>query len=168
MNTTVENRFYDFLDNEDLDYFIVFVNDYLISSFKNSEPIPKINTEQIENLSNVLRRSTQKISDVYLYKTFESKIAFIFYTIIKNHYLENGNKRMASMIICLITGIWAYDEEVRKDFSFVFDKIAQMAIYIAESKPEDKDIVLENIELSIIDILKSFTNYVETLETQDK
>ena len=72
------------------------------------------------------------------------------------------------MIICLIAGIWAYDEEVRKDFSFVFDKIAQMAIYIAESKPEDKDIVLENIELSIIDILKSFTDYVETLKTQDK
>jgi death-on-curing family protein len=47
-----------------------------------------------------------------LYLGFIKKSAILFYLLIKNHYLENGNKRMACFTLSFFCEINGYDFDI--------------------------------------------------------
>jgi prophage maintenance system killer protein len=62
---------------------------------KNGEPIPNIDAEGIEKVKSSLLTPFQTYDGRLLYKTFNKKATALFYFLVKNHCLQNGNKRMA-------------------------------------------------------------------------
>jgi death-on-curing family protein len=62
---------------------------------KKGEPIPDIGKDGIGKIESSLATPFQSYDGRYLYKTFNKKATALFYFLIKNHCLQNGNKRMA-------------------------------------------------------------------------
>ena len=66
---------------------------------KHGEPIPDIGNEGIGKIESCLHTPFQTYGGKYLYKTFNKKATALFYFLIKNHCLQNGNKRMAILTL---------------------------------------------------------------------
>ena len=65
----------------------------------NAEPIPELNQANIPKIETALNQPFQTFDGVDLYKGFVHKAACLFYLIINNHVMNNGNKRMACMTL---------------------------------------------------------------------
>lgn len=137
----------DLIINSDLREVVLESNQSLIKLYSKLEPVPHITEVQVKNISDVIFRSTSSHFGEEQYPTDESKLAFIFYSIIKGHFLENANKRTASdiFILFLYGSIYSRNTEL-KVFDEIFEETAQKAIEIAESKPEDKNQVISDLE----------------------
>jgi len=61
----------------------------------NHEPIPRMFSYHETNVKSCLEVPFQTFGGKHLYKGFNSKAAILFYVLLKNHPLQNGNKRMA-------------------------------------------------------------------------
>jgi len=70
----------------------------LYSKFNSQEPIPVYTEKEIDELFNCI----QRIYQGYL-PTVEERIATALFNITKNHYLSNGNKRMAIIVACTLS-----------------------------------------------------------------
>jgi len=69
------------------------------------EPIP--DNYDINKVKSCLELPFQTVFGRYCYKGFIEKASILFYLFCKNHCLENGNKRMAVLILayfCFING----------------------------------------------------------------
>jgi prophage maintenance system killer protein len=66
---------------------------------KNGEPIPDIGQDGIGKVESSLKTPFQSYGGRYLYKGFNKKASALFYFLIKNHCLQNGNKRMAILTL---------------------------------------------------------------------
>ena len=62
---------------------------------EHGEPIPDLRNDSKDKIVSCLRTPFQTWSGNQLYKTFNKKAAALFYFLIKNHCLQNGNKRLA-------------------------------------------------------------------------
>ena len=109
------------------------------SHLAKNEPIPEITNEGIERLESCLATPFQTFLDFDLYRGFNNKAAMLLYLLIKNHPLQNGNKRMA-----LLTFAYMFKKN-RKKFPFSSNELYLLAKSIANSK--DKDKAIEEIEL---------------------
>ena len=58
---------------------------------------------------------------------------------IKNHPFENGNKRIAVMTLIVFLAI------NDKWLTVGRDNLYKIAVYVAESKPNTKDVIVENL-----------------------
>jgi death-on-curing protein len=63
------------------------------------EPIPALSPDNRERLISCLQTPFQTFDGHYLYSGFLGKAAILFYLLIKNHPLQNGNKRMAILTL---------------------------------------------------------------------
>ena len=63
----------------------------------------------------------------------------LFYLMIKNHPFENGNKRIAVMTLIVFLAI------NDKWLTVGRDNLYKIAVYVAESKPNTKDVIVENL-----------------------
>lgn len=98
--------FRDFIENKKLVLdTIISLNNELVERYKNFEPIEKISTNEIQDIHDVILRSDNKNFGIYNYESLNLKFAFIFYTIIKHHYLVNGNKRTAAQIFMFLLSV---------------------------------------------------------------
>jgi prophage maintenance system killer protein len=66
---------------------------------QSGEPIPDIGIGGREKIESSLQTPFQTFAGKSLYLGFYNKAAILFYFLVKNHCLQNGNKRMA--ILCL-------------------------------------------------------------------
>lgn len=107
------------------------------------EPIPDFSTR----FPNVLERCLANIRQTYgkkeLYSTLEDKSSILFYTLIKDHPFQNGNKRLAVMSILLFLF------ENNKWLEVEPKKLYKMAVLVAKSSPEDKDLIVEYLKFFI-------------------
>lgn len=149
MNTTQEkSKLHKFILDVDLVNLVKISNESLIKIYKYLEPVPVFSKGQIDNIVDVIKRSTSSHFGVEQYPTDENKLVFIFYTIIKGHFLENANKRTASDIFMLF--LYGSVDKRNTDltvFDDVFEGAAEYAIKIAESKPEEKDKIIKEVEI---------------------
>lgn len=151
MNTTQRNnKIKDFILNADLDLLIKESNQALIKIYLNVEPVPIFTEKQVKNIVDTIRRSISEYYGNEQYPEYFNKLSFIFYSIIKGHFLENGNKRTASDIFVFFLYLIEEDLFNREKFGLIFSQTAEMAIKIAESKPEQKDEIISNLENWII------------------
>jgi death-on-curing protein len=79
---------------EDFEYLCFNLARELMSQL---EPIPDYNTHNIALLDSALAAPRQTFSGKFLYPTLAKQGAILFYSLIKNHPFENGNKRIAVM-----------------------------------------------------------------------
>ena len=89
----------------------------------------------------------QEGRDAEFYPKLAAKAAHLFYFVIKNHYFVDGNKRIAAMLMLwfmdrndmLATGeeggAWDY-------LLLTYNVVYVFAIFVAKSKPEDKEVVV--------------------------
>ncbi len=97
-------------------------------------------------------RIDQVVNNIYqtwdskeLYESVEDKAAHMFYFLVKDHIFLDGNKRIASFLFIwfidmnnlLVTGV--------TNRTIPYHLIYTLAIYVAESKPQDKDVIVNLI-----------------------
>ncbi|HJP95976.1 MAG TPA: type II toxin-antitoxin system death-on-curing family toxin [Candidatus Saccharimonadales bacterium] len=102
-----------------------------------SEPIPPFHTRHAGKLESCLAEPFQTFDGKFLHRTFAERAAKLFYLITKNHCFENGNKRMA----VTLTLVFFYTN--KRWIHATPEELYLIACKVAESKPQDKDIVHE-------------------------
>jgi len=115
------------------------------------EPIPDYNTRDNALLESALGVPRHTFDDKLLYPTLEDQAAALFYSLIKNHAFQNGNKRIAVIalfVFLAFNGQWP---------SMSPDNLYQLAITVSESDPKTRDTVLSVIRNALRDNLIPFT-----------
>ncbi len=111
------------------------------------EPIPDFSTRFPEVLERCLATPRQTFGRRDLYANLLDKAAILFYTLIKDHPFQNGNKRVAIMTLFYflhINGKW-----VVVDTMILY----RFARWVAESDPTVKDAVIDAITKFLSDNL---------------
>jgi len=104
------------------------------------EPIPPFDTRSPGKLESCLLEPFQTYDGKILRYHFKSRAALLFYLIAKNHCFSNGNKRMAvtlTMVFCYVNNRW---------MNIHPKALYKIANDVAESKPEERKVVLETLE----------------------
>jgi len=104
------------------------------------EPIPDYSTRNNSLLESALGTPSQTFGGKLLYPTLIKQAVILFYSLIKNHPFQNGNKRIAVMSMLTFLAL------NRKWFSATPEKLYRIACLVAESKPKDKDIIIGELE----------------------
>lgn len=60
-----------------------------------NEPIPEMSSESKNKIEYILNAPFQRVFGKLVYWGFYKKASILFYLMVKNHALANGNKRMA-------------------------------------------------------------------------
>jgi death-on-curing family protein len=115
-----------------------YVASQMAEEFPDS-PSPEFDQRFKGILESCLAQPFQSIKGKELYPSFIDKAAMLFYLLIKNHPFEDGNKRMAVMILNSFLIINGYFLHAKKS------ELYDLAIKTAESKTRSKDRVLANI-----------------------
>jgi death-on-curing protein len=128
---------------------IATIYSVLFDRFKEiGEPIPpfdQVNKKEIENL--VVIPQTKHFG-VDQYPTLESKAAILFYKINKGHIFPNGNKRISLACLFIFLASNGYELAITED------EATQKALEIAQSNPQDFQMVKEQLESWIHKCLK--------------
>lgn len=110
-----------------------------------NEPIPDLNKSNISFVTSCLNSPFHTAYGIPIYKTFIQKAAILFYLLIKNHPLQNGNKRMA------VVTIEYFCEINNKSLNIDNTKFFQLALFTANSN--DKSFCIKTIELFLKDYI---------------
>ena len=125
----------------DLDLMRDLCHVFAVAHFnKKDDPIAPFETCNMGLLDSALNSSRQTFGGVDLYKSLEEKAAILYYSLVKNHAFQNGNKRIATATLLIfldINGFWL-------DVSPV--ELADWTIKVAVSIHKD-EIIFEIIEL---------------------
>jgi len=105
--------------------------------------------EKDKSLDSSLSAVFQTFDGRELYPSFEEKAAHLLYFVVKNHSFIDGNKRIAAALF-----LWFLEKNAmlqREDGTkrIADNAIVAMTLLIAESKPEEKSIII-NIVVNLI------------------
>jgi death-on-curing protein len=104
------------------------------------EPIPDFSTRNPGSLESCLATGFQTYAKRDLYPTLFGKAAITFYLMIKDHPLQNGNKRIA--LTTLLVFLYLNNKWLRA----TNDEIYQLAVWVAASPPKFKKHVISAIK----------------------
>lgn len=104
------------------------------------EPIPSYNDNSASEIKYLLNNPFNVAFGKVLYWGFYKKASILFYTMIKNHPLANGNKRMACYCLAFF-----YEKNNRR-FNIPEGKLYEMAHYVTNSHRDDFNEVLVHIK----------------------
>jgi len=104
------------------------------------EPIPDFSSRYPNALESCLAVPFQRFFGRPAYPTLITKASILFYLMIRNHPFQNGNERVAitTLFVCLLKN--------RKWLAMDTDLLYRFTLWIAQSRPDDKDFVLAAIE----------------------
>lgn len=111
------------------------------------EPMPLPKDRNIKQLEACLEKPFATFGGRYLYWTLHHRAAVLFYTIIKNHPLENGNKRSA----VIITMLFLYLNG--KTLNASADEVYEVACLVADSPATHSEFHIKTLR----DSFKEFT-----------
>ena len=99
--------------------------------------------EKDESFHGSLAAIYQTFGGEYLYPSVEEKAAHLLYFVIKNHSFSDGNKRIAAFLF-----VWFMEKNgilYKKDGSrrLADNALVALTIMIAESKPDEKDMMVK-------------------------
>ena len=80
-----------------------------------------------------------------LYPEIEDKAVHLFYLLVKDHLFIDGNKRIASFLFLLFLDMNDMLVMGREDRIITYSTVYALAVFVAESNPKDKDIVVQLI-----------------------
>ncbi|MCF7906906.1 type II toxin-antitoxin system death-on-curing family toxin [Patescibacteria group bacterium] len=114
------------------------------------EKMPNFETRYRNVLESSLVVPFEEFGGKAFYESLPEKLAIIFYLLIKNHAFRDGNKRMALATLLFFlanNNKWLRAEE---------DELYDFILWVTESKPQNKNYVLADIEKFIIEHLVSY------------
>ena len=111
------------------------------SHLAKKEPIPAPHNRSFEQIEYCLEIPFQVVFGKVLYAGFYQKAAILFYLLIKNHYLENGNKRMACFTLAFFCEINGYNFDIEEESYYNLSKTVASSI--------DKNEALRIIQLAL-------------------
>lgn len=99
--------------------------------------------EKDESFKSSIGQIYQTFGGVDLYPSIEEKAAMLLYLVVKNHSFSDGNKRIAAMLF-----LWFMEKNgilYREDGSkrIADNTLVALTLMIAESRPEEKDIMVK-------------------------
>lgn len=103
---------------------------------KSNEPIPEFKSKNVSEVKYILTVPFEYSFGKARYYGFYKRAAVLFYLLIKNHPLANGNKRMA-----VITLEFFYSKN-KKELSFSNDELYELAYFVVNSRSEDYDSIV--------------------------
>jgi death-on-curing protein len=110
---------------------------------KFDEPIGPINEKAMADLSSAISQPFASFDGKYQYHFLYQRAAALFYYVIKDHCLHNGNKRSAvliMMVFLLLNG---------KDIQVSPKRLYELACSVAESHRDNKDEVIRIVAKAI-------------------
>ncbi|MBI5221381.1 MAG: type II toxin-antitoxin system death-on-curing family toxin [Candidatus Magasanikbacteria bacterium] len=110
------------------------------------EPIPSFKPYNEQMLESALAQPKQTFDSQDLYKTLVQKASILYFSLVKNHCFQNGNKRIATA--SLLVFLWINDFWLKADSK----ELADWAIKIAISDGSDNEIrteLLKNLQIWI-------------------
>lgn len=114
--------------------FVAFLLAQKLLAF--DEPIPDFSARYPNILESCLAVPFQRFYGQPAYRTLVAKAAILFYLMIKNHPFQNGNKRIA------ITTLMVFLLQNHKWLAPDLDLLYRFTVWVAQSKPQEKDFVL--------------------------
>jgi death-on-curing family protein len=111
------------------------------------EPIGPLTQEAMMKLEAAISQPFVSFAGIYPYRFLYHKAAMLFYFVIKDHSMENGNKRSA----VIITMYFLYKNG--KTFSFSQESLYEVACLVAESSRDEMDAI-------IFALKKTFKQYI--------
>ncbi len=114
------------------------------------EPIADADQHTINVINSSIQQPFASYAGKYLYWFLYHRAAVLFYLLIKNHPLKNGNKRTAVVltVVFLILN--------NKMLNVSPDSLYDLACIVAKSQASDRDIVIEEVSIifkkSLIDL----------------
>jgi len=101
-------------------------------------------------LASALGSPSQTFDKQLLYETFTKQATILFYSLIKNHPFQNGNKRIAVM------GLLAFLSLNNKWMNITPAELYILACDVSESKSSQREIICKRIEEDIENTLTVF------------
>ncbi len=124
--------------------------DFAREQFSFNEPIPDYSTKNSSLFEAALGSPKQTFDGELLYSTLYKQAAILFYSLIKNHPFQNGNKRIAVMSLLTflaMNGKW---------ISISPKKLYDLACKVSSSEPNQMETVLPIIERAVQDNINDF------------
>lgn len=117
---------------------------HAITEFKNEllaigEATALFANERNEQLQSILANLDQTMFGEELYKSIEEKAANLLYMVIKDHPFSDGNKRIGSFLFVLYLQLNKLSTNINNI------GLTSLALLVAESKPEQKDLIVRLI-----------------------
>jgi death-on-curing family protein len=103
------------------------------SHIAKNEPIPTPHKTSFDQISSSLQRPFQVVYGQVLYRGLVKKAAILYYFLIKNHLLENGNKRMANITLSHFCDKNGFNFDIPEDDFYVLSKAIASGTEMDES-----------------------------------
>jgi prophage maintenance system killer protein len=109
------------------------------------QPVALFGREKDQSFKGSLGAIYQTFEGKEVYPSIEEKAAHLLYFVVKNHSFIDGNKRIAAFLFIwfLDGGGILYADDGRKRIGD--NALVALTLMIAESRPEDKDIIIKVI-----------------------
>ncbi|MBI3141548.1 MAG: virulence protein RhuM/Fic/DOC family protein [Bacteroidetes bacterium] len=107
--------------------------------------------EKDESFKSSLRSIVQTFDGQYLYPSIEEQAAHLLYFVIKNHSFTDGNKRIGAFLF-----VWFLEKNKHRfkssgELKINDNGLIAIALLVAQSKPEEKEIIIQLIVALIAD-----------------
>jgi death-on-curing family protein len=108
-------------------------------------------SQKDDSFKGTLQNIIQTFGGQYLYPTIEEQAAHLLYFVIKNHAFTDGNKRIGAFLF-----IWFLEKNKHRfktsgEVKINDNGLTALALLVAQSNPEDKDIIVKLIVNLIAD-----------------
>lgn len=131
--------------------FIELFNESVAHHRGTNDPIPEMSKDNYGKIEGCLKAPFATFDSKDLYKTVYDKAAILVYLLIKNHPLQNGNKRMAYITLCA----FLYKNKI--DFTISDDELYNFTKKIASSDANDKDKIIQYTHTILIQACQNET-----------
>ncbi|MGN6802130.1 MAG: type II toxin-antitoxin system death-on-curing family toxin [Ginsengibacter sp.] len=110
---------------------------------KKKEATELFGKEKDEGFKSSLLSVTQTFAGQYLYPSIEEQAANLLYFIIKNHSFTDGNKRIGAFLF-----VWFLEKNLHRfkksgEVKINDTGLTALALLIAQSKPEEKEMMIK-------------------------
>ena len=101
--------------------------------------------EKDEGFKSSLQSIVQTFGSAYLYPSIEEQAAHLLYFVIKNHSFSDGNKRIGAFLF-----IWFLEKNKHRfkksgELKINDNALTAIALLVAQSKPEEKELMVQLI-----------------------
>lgn len=111
----------------------------------NKEATELFGKEKDDGFQSSLKSVVQTFDGQYLYPSIEEQAAHLLYFVIKNHSFNDGNKRIGAFLF-----VWFLEKNKHRfkangEVKINDNGLTTMALLVAQSKPEEKDLMIQLI-----------------------
>ncbi|MDF3034174.1 MAG: cytochrome [Alphaproteobacteria bacterium] len=109
------------------------------SLIKQKEATPLFGVERQDAFKQIMGSIHQTFRGELLYSTVYERAAHLFYFTIKDHPFTDGNKRTGSFLLLLYLSCYGLDINLSNE------ALVALALFVAQSQPSDKEIMIKLI-----------------------